>query len=459
MVGSIAGITEFETTGRQLVLFRERAIDAGINTLRDYTGRHGVARAADFDCRAVTAEQLDQTDTIVFDDLGVAVCMLDPEQLQSLHRATDESSAIALIEPERVVYTANEIGFSGTVPTMSRPITNLMQLTPSLATSNLSVEYLQGYRDGVNEVINRLVPTNGNGAQRVVTVPGLQAIDETTATWGLQVTKVVNSRYSGRGVKVAVLDTGIDFTHPDFTGRGIIGKSFITQEDVQDRNGHGTHCIGTACGPLHPGLPPRYGIGYEAEIFAGKVLSNQGRGFDRGILAGIQWAFTSGCKVISMSLGAAVSPGQPYSDIFEVVAARLLRGGCLIVAAAGNESDRPGTINPVGHPANCPSIMAVAALDAQLQVARFSNGGLNPDGGQIDIIAPGVDIYSSYPMPTRYRRLRGTSMATPHVAGIAALYAEATGLTGNALWNLLTQKALRLPLSSVDVGTGLVQAP
>jgi subtilisin family serine protease len=458
MINSTSASNEFETTGKQLVLFRENAIDAGIDTLRDYTGRRGVARAADFENRAVTAEQLSQTDTVVFDNLRVALCSFDPEQLQSLHRAIDESSPIAVIEPERIVYSLNDIGSGGVTSVLRRPAGNLAQFTPSLTTPYLSQEYLKGYRDAVNELVDRLVPTNGNGYQKISSVLGTQVVDETTATWGLQVTKVVNSRYSGRGVKVAVLDTGVDLTHPDFAGRSIITKSFISNQEVQDRNGHGTHCIGTACGTVSPSILPRYGIAYDAEIYAGKVLSNQGSGSDGGILAGMEWALANGCHIISMSLGAGVRPGQPYSRIFEAIASRLLHNGTLIIAAAGNESSRPGEVNPVGHPANCPSIMAVAALDAELQVAGFSNGGLNPDGGQVDIAAPGVNTYSSYLMPTRYRRLNGTSMATPHVAGIAALYAEATGSNGCFLWNLLTQTALRLLLPSVDVGAGLVQA-
>ena len=162
-----------------------------------------------------------------------------------------------------------------------------------------------------------------------------------------------------------------------------------------------------------------------------------------------------------MSLGAATRPGQSFSFIFEIVARRVTRAGTLIVAAAGNESRREsGIVSPVGHPANCPSIMAVGALDSQLRVAPFSNGGINPQGGQVDIAAPGVDVRSSWRMPTGYRTISGTSMATPHVAGLAALHAQANpDSTPREVWSLLTQTARRLPLPSLDVGAGLVQAP
>jgi subtilisin len=286
------------------------------------------------------------------------------------------------------------------------------------------------------------------------------ALSEAELTWGLQLTRAGFSRQTGAGIRVAVLDTGMDLQHPDFATRVVQSQSFVPGQTVQDGHGHGTHCIGTSCGPAAPQRLPRYGVATGAEIFAGKVLSNQGSGADRGILAGIQWAIVNSCAVVSMSLGAPTRIGTPPSVIFEQVGQRALRAGTLIVAAAGNESDRPSIINPVGHPANCASIMAVAAVDQQLRVARFSNAGLNAQGGQVDIAAPGVSIHSTWPRPVLYNRISGTSMATPHVAGIAAQLAEANpAARGAALWALLVQTARRLPLLARDVGAGLVQAP
>ena len=356
--------------------------------------------------------------------LGVAVVSAELSQMRSLRISTAENSPILAIEPERVVYTSSGM-----------------------------TKYLQGYRDGVNHLCDSLVPTEPTQLLDPL-------VDESVATWGLETTKVLKSSSSGRGIKVAVLDTGFDFDHPDFMGRNVISQSFIEGEEVQDRNGHGTHCTGTACGTRQPTQQPRYGVAYNSEIYVGKVLSNEGRGADGGILQGIEWALENGCHIISMSLGSPTKLGDTYSQIYETVAQRALRRGTLIIAAAGNESDRASdSINPVGRPANSPSIMAVAALDSQLGIANFSNRGLNPEGGQVDIAAPGVEVYSSWPMPTQYRTISGTSMATPHVAGIAALHAEATGLRGQELWNHLTQTARRLSLASEDVGTGLVQAP
>jgi subtilisin family serine protease len=428
-------IASIETTGRFLVLLPEEDIESGIRALADSTGSVGVARAADFAGNSFTAEELDSPRTAVFDNLGVAVVSLDADQQRSLETTATSNSSILAIEPERIVYAMGDDQHIG-----------------------LTVEYLKGYRDAINHLIDRAIPTE---TQMFSTA----AVNETTATWGLQATRVLETRFSGLNIKVAVLDTGLDLTHPDFAGRKITSQSFILGEAVQDGNGHGTHCIGTACGFNVPPILPRYGIAYNAEIFAGKVLSNRGSGSDQGILAGIEWAIANGCQVISMSLGAATRPGDSFSRVYEQVGQRALRRRSLIVAAAGNESDRRiGQFNPVGHPANCPSIMAVGALDEALAIAFFSNRSINPRGGEINIAAPGGNagtsqIYSTWPMPKRYNRISGTSMATPHVAGLAALYAEATGQTGQGLWDLLVNNAKRLSLSPLDVGVGLAQAP
>jgi subtilisin family serine protease len=418
-----------ETTGKYLVLFDKAAdLETAIQLLGDLAGIHSVAKASDFKGGALNLEQLREEEAAIFDDLKVAVCSFDPSQLESMSAASsEEGGAVLTVEPEQVMYAF------------------------------ASMDYLKGYRDGIEDLSKRLLAGEVEEAGKGFP-SGQEAEAQAGATWGLQATRVLNSRFSGRGIRVAVLDTGMDLQHPDFVGRPIVGKSFISGEAVQDGNGHGTHCIGTSCGPLN--ASPRYGIAYNAEIYAGKVLSNQGSGADGGILAGIQWAITNRCRVVSMSLGARVRPGESFSQIYENVAQRALSSGTLIIVAAGNDSARPGQIKPVSRSANCPSMMAVAALDSALRIAFFSNGGLNPRGGQVDIAGPGVAVHSSWPMPTRYNTISGTSMATPHVAGIAALFAEANpGAGAQTLWNLLIRNARRLILPSRDVGSGLVQAP
>jgi subtilisin len=285
--------------------------------------------------------------------------------------------------------------------------------------------------------------------------------DSATATWGLQAVGADRSVFTGKGVKLCVLDTGIDLTHPDFQGRQIVTRSFVPNEGVEDGNSHGTHCAGTAAGGRSARGTPRYGVAPDADLMVGKVLGNNGAGRERDILTAILWAIEQGAAVISMSLGRAVQLGEGPSADYERVGSLALSRGSLIVAAAGNESARAGgRIAPVGAPANSPSIMAVAALDPNLGIADFSSGGVNPEGGQVDIAAPGVGILSSVPGPERYKALRGTSMACPHVAGLAALWAESdAGLRGRALWNRLSADARDVSLPARDAGAGLAQAP
>lgn len=296
--------------------------------------------------------------------------------------------------------------------------------------------------------------------EKVVYIPD-DVPEETaiTSTWGIRITEALHSQYTGAGVGVAVIDTGFDTTHPDFRGRELTTQSFVPGETIDDMHGHGTHCIGTACGSVDVD-GQRYGVASGAHIYAGKVLSNQGSGAQAWILDGMTWAANNGCRVISMSLGSRVFPGQSYDVAYERAAQFALSKGTVIVAAAGNESRRSkNQFSPVGSPADCPSILAVAAIDEALQVADFSNRAINP-GGLVDIAAPGVAIYSSWPMPVRNRIISGTSMATPHVAGILALLWEKfPDATPSVIEKELRETTRKLPLSPDDVGSGLSIAP
>jgi subtilisin family serine protease len=450
-----------EFTGRSILLFRDDGVKEGLQAIREVAGLTEVCNTADYKGAAVEMSEATEAEVFVLDKLRVAVVDADPTQVGALQAAAAEAGAIVAVEPERIMYALAVPGDS---------------LAPQFP-----FEYLRGYRDAVNHLYASLT---GAPAEAAPAAELVGFVDNAQVTWGLQATRVSSSQFNGRGIRVAVLDTGFNLNHPDFAGRAVVSQSFIPDQAVDDLNGHGTHCIGSALGALQPpGGTRRYGCAFRGEIFAGKVLSNQGSGADAGILAGINWAITNQCRVISMSLGSPVQPGEPFSTIYEAVAQRALQSnpGTLIVAAAGNDSRNPVTgarvepPRPVGRPANCPSIMAVAALDANLQVAPFSNGGINPNGGGVDIAAPGVAVFSSVPVPfpppvqpvgpgrpwpPQHHSIAGTSMATPHVAGIAAMWLEARpGTTAQGLSQLLTGNARRLTLPSRDVGAGLVQAP
>lgn len=429
-------------TGALVVRFTPGAGGAGVKQL----GSAGMKIASASELVAGPtgpAADLGGADILYFERFGIAIVQQEPSRIRAALTAAADRRAVAGTRPERVFRALAAPAWSGGI------------LSQQHLPARFNRDYLIGYRDAVDQLVDQVIGGADGASEAVLAEP---EPEEAEATWGLQATRVTESRLSGAGIKVAVLDTGLALDHPDLVGRPIVSRSFVANETVDDVFGHGTHCIGTAMGPLEPAGVPRYGIAHDALIHAGKVLGNDGFGTDRTIIAGIDWALAEGCAVISMSLGAAVTPGERHIEDYEVIAGICLDAGCLIVAAAGNESQRPGRVAPVGSPANCPSIMAVAALAPELQVAAFSCGSINP-GQAVDIAAPGVDVLSS--VPGGHDRFNGTSMATPHVAGIAALYAELDPkFRGWALWAILMQQARGLPpLPAGDVGRGLVQAP
>ncbi|MBY5399528.1 S8 family serine peptidase [Rhizobium leguminosarum] len=430
------------TSGLGMVVrFTPKARSEGVQQLEK--GGFRVASSKDFRSAVAVPNDFDGADVQYFERFGIAIVRRDGERLKPMLQNAMQRKVISAARPERS-YRA-----------LGGPLTkrlDLAQGTVGGVATSLDRDYLLGYRDAVNELVDRLLGKRGPEG-----LVARAAFDETSNTWGLQAIRAIEGDLSGVGIKVAILDTGFDETHQDFVGRSVTKKLFATRSSEGDVHGHGTHCIGTACGPLRPTSGPRYGIAYEAEIYAGKVLGDDGFGTDRSIIAGMEWALDEGCHVISMSLGAATQFGDAPSDDYEQIGQVCLDAGTLVVAAAGNESSRPQQIAPVGSPANASTILGVGAVDRPFVPASFSCGGLNP-GQEVDIAAPGVDIFSSLP-DDKYDRWDGTSMATPHVAGVAALIAQSDPkFRGWALWARLIQ--LTKPLSSParDVGKGLLQA-
>ena len=383
-----------QRTGRYVVVFRDPTVDvAGL--LASAAGVTDLAHSREFAGQAVDAAQVDSRGGVILSELGVAVVQAQPEQIRALQDSVDAGPQVLSVAPEQTYH--------------------------------------------------------------VLTPPAPPFQDTAELTWGLQAVRAGTSPRTGAGIKVAMLDTGFEMAHPDFAGRQITAQSFVSGLDAQDRHGHGTHVTGTACGPAAPAAGRRYGVAGQAQIFVGKVLNDSGSGTDANILAGINWAITNACDVVSMSLGADVPDMNPT---YTAVGSRALDRGTLIVAAAGNNANRPGG-NPglVGAPANSPYILAVAALDQQLAVAPFSARSGSGPGGQVDLAGPGVDVYSSWILPDRYQTISGTSMATPHVAGLAALWAQESKSRGRELWAILTMESQRLLAPSADVGSGLLLAP
>ncbi|MEO3926251.1 S8 family serine peptidase [Micromonosporaceae bacterium B7E4] len=231
--------------------------------------------------------------------------------------------------------------------------------------------------------------------------------------------------YTGKGVRVAVLDTGVDAGHPDLAGK-VVEKADFTADggDAVDRNGHGTHVAATAVGSGAGAGGRRRGVAPDAQLVVGKVLHDDGSGRASDVIAGMEWAAPR-ADVVNLSLGSANSDGtDPVSQAVETLTER---HGTLFVAAAGNNGPAESTI---GAPAAAPAALAVGAVDAQDRLADFSSRGpvLGSRAAKPEIVAPGVDIAAARaagttlgrPVDARYTTASGTSMATPHVAGAAA---------------------------------------
>jgi subtilisin family serine protease len=423
--------------------FAPKAAGAGIRQME--SGGLRVASSHDFKTAVSVPNDFDGADVQYFERFGIAIVRRERDRLAPMLARAMEQKVVSAARAERRYRALGwpMTAFSGT--------TGYGGL--SSAATQTDGSYLRGYRDAVTQLVDRMLAGETGKGATAATV-----FDEASVTWGLQAVKVPASSLTGAGIKVAVLDTGFDATHPDFVGRTITRKLFASHSSPDDTHGHGTHCIGTACGPLHPTSAPRYGVAYEAEIYAGKVLGDDGFGTDRSIIAGMDWAVEQGCEIISMSLGGETQVGDQPSGDYEQIGQACLDAGTLVIAAAGNESNRPGRVNPVGMPANASTIMAVGAVDRQFQPGWFSCGGINP-GQEVDLAAPGVDVLSSQP-GGGHGRLDGTSMATPHVAGVAALIAQSDPkFRGWTLWARLLQLVSHLPHPARDVGKGFLQAP
>lgn len=211
----------------------------------------------------------------------------------------------------------------------------------------------------------------------------------------------------GKGVKVAVLDTGCDYSHPDFGGVPQERmKSFVPAQGPYDVHGHGTHCAGRV---LARGV--NYGVAPDAELWVGKVLDNQGSGAVTWIARGVDWAAQNGIDVVSLSVG-----GNAADSYIPEAFARAEAAGVMLAVAAGNDGPNPDTVD---YPGAYKQALAVAAIDKSLNVARFSSRGPN-----VFAAMPGVAIVSQFP-GNRQAPMDGTSMGTPHLAGLMALWIAA----------------------------------
>ncbi|MFG2358670.1 S8 family serine peptidase [Streptomyces sp. NPDC048521] len=233
---------------------------------------------------------------------------------------------------------------------------------------------------------------------------------------------------TGAGVRVAVLDSGVDTTHPDLAPRIVGSRSFIADEDVIDRAGHGTHTASTVAGTGAASGGKERGVAPGADLLVGKVLDNSGSGPMSGIIAGMEWAArTEHAKVINMSLGTPVwhTQDDPLSQALNRLSAET---GALFVVAAGNTGNSPYSVSA---PGTADAALTVGAVDTSDHLAYFSSTGprMNDDALKPDMTAPGVDVLAARSQYSQggegyYLSESGTSMAAPHVAGAAVLLAQ-----------------------------------
>ncbi|KAK9759706.1 hypothetical protein K7432_017017, partial [Basidiobolus ranarum] len=304
--------------------------------------------------------------------------------------------------------------------------------------NKFALENFNAYAGTLSQALVSELKTNSDveyvEAEQVFTVSGAQ---NSPPSWGLprvsQRALNTNAPYNypdsaGEGVDVYIIDTGINVKHSDFGGRATLPVSFISGEATEDLNGHGTHVSGTVGGTS-------YGVAKKAKLIGVKVLSGSGSGTTSGVISGVNWvaqqAKTSGRKsVANMSLGGG------NSESLKQAVDAAVKAGVTFIVAAGNESQDACNVSP----ANAGQAFAVGATPITDGAASFSNYGRC-----VKLSAPGQDITSAWIGGTSAsKKISGTSMASPHVAGVAALYLSQGGLSTPAqVYAALVSKATK----------------
>jgi subtilisin family serine protease len=283
---------------------------------------------------------------------------------------------------------------------------------------------------------------------RAVTV----ALDESVPQVG--VPEVWDAGYDGTGVAVAVLDTGMDPTHPDLPADRIAGTANFTPDPLVDGHGHGTHVASIVAGSGEASGGTYRGVAPGASLLVGKVLPDSGSGPTSAVIEGMEWAAGQGADIVNLSLSSAATDGTDPASL--AVDALTEQTGTLFVVATGNDSRDAA----VGSPAAASSALSVGAVDKQDQLAPYSNRGprLGDAAVKPELTAPGTGIGAARAAGTsrgtiideRYTRLDGTSMATPHVAGAAALLAQ---VHPDWTWDQLKDALVSTAEPGVDYGT------
>lgn len=452
-----SAVTGPEVTGEKLLVFPKATLSSAMRSLTNITAikKADIASVEDFS---------DQEES-----LSVAFQQSGAEGLRFEHLDALVVRDASLLEGLSLAAISGPMPVIGDIHYVVPAAQNQPQKSGEFASKDLKklLEYLQR--------LTQLLESSG--ILEEVSMPQAQASVAPAAgavkTWGIDAVKAVSSTLTGKGVRVAIIDTGIDPNHPDLASK-IEGTMSFVPESINDLIGHGTHVAGTVAGP-RTGAALNYGVAPEARLYIAKVFGqNDTGGTDKEIVAAINWAISKKCAIANMSLSSRfpLRPGTRFDPAFDQLAQNALQSGLLLVAASGNASQRPGVISPVGHPANCPHVVAVGALTQNRQLAVFSNAGqADPSNGPVDFAAPGDRIASAFPtnlpvpppfspvpgFPNGFAFSSGTSMASPHVAGLAALMAQKFGIGGRQLLQALAfgevDKLGGLPVR--DIGFGM----
>jgi subtilisin family serine protease len=303
----------------------------------------------------------------------------------------------------------------------------------------------------------------GGGVERILLDQVLQ-VDLSESVPQIGAPEAWDAGYTGEGITVAVLDTGVDAGHPDLAGQVVATANFTDEPDATDTHGHGTHVAATIAGTGTASSGARTGVAPGADLLSGKVCSSDGQCQMSWIMAGMEWAAAQGADIVNMSLGGGPTDGSdPLAQLLNQLSADT---GTLFVTSAGNTQFG---LRVVGAPASADAALAVGAVNKSDQRAAFSSRGprVGDHAVKPEITAPGVGIVAARaagtslgsPVDGDYTSVNGTSMASPHVAGAAALLAQATGLAGGELKDALVSTAADGGRRWYEQGTGRVDVP